>query len=154
VETLNDCPNEDLLLRVGSAVDWKVDGVLQHIGSCDACAATLRDLRTLDLVLATSTPPDPGFTDEVMRAIEAEGAGSTAFAPTAARDRRRDVVVKFLCATMIAFLVLVASATMQGESRILLAPATAVAVAAGLVVAALDGGWRRGPSGWRAAEIG
>jgi hypothetical protein len=69
-----DCPDVDVLIALGVALEWEVDGVLEHVASCDGCRAQLRELSELRHVLAEGVAPRAGFADEVMQVLPTEGS--------------------------------------------------------------------------------
>ena len=67
-----DCPDVDVLVALGAALDWEAEGILDHVASCARCRAQLRELAALRRLMTESVAPRPGFTDEVLRALPAE----------------------------------------------------------------------------------
>jgi predicted anti-sigma-YlaC factor YlaD len=134
---MSACPNEDLLLRIGAAVDWDVEGTLRHVSRCARCAETLAELGTLRAMLTEAHAPDPGFSDEVMRTIEAEERAPIAVT-AALRARLPLTPLRYLCATVIAFAVLMVGGGVQGGAATPAGPALAMALLAGLAAVWTD----------------
>jgi hypothetical protein len=64
-----DCPDADVLLALGTALDWETDGTLDHVASCGDCRAQLRELAELRHLATEDLAPRSGFVDEVVRAL-------------------------------------------------------------------------------------
>ena len=74
--TTANCPDIDVLVALGAALDWEPEGTLAHVASCAACRAQVRELGELRHALTESVVPRPGFTEEVVRALPRERSGS------------------------------------------------------------------------------
>ena len=70
--TTVDCPDTDVLIALGAALEWETDGTLDHVASCAACRAQLRELAELRHALTEGVVPRPGFVDDVVGALPSE----------------------------------------------------------------------------------
>ena len=69
-----NCPDVDVLVALGTALDWETNEMLDHVASCGSCRAQLRELAELRHLVTESVTPRPGFADDVLRALPVEGS--------------------------------------------------------------------------------
>ena len=74
---MNVCLEADDLVALGAAVQWDVDGVLEHLAGCDNCREQLRGLRAVYRAAADTITPVAGFSEAVMQAVGERHAAQT-----------------------------------------------------------------------------
>ncbi len=63
---MNRCLDLDRLVSIGSAVDWQVDELLDHLHDCNNCREELGRLASVRGALGAEETPRPEFVDDVM----------------------------------------------------------------------------------------
>lgn len=74
----SECPGIDALVRLGAALDWQMNGILDHVSGCALCREELSELAAVHAALSAEQRPRPGLVDEVMRELaRAERPGAS-----------------------------------------------------------------------------
>ena len=66
---MNRCLDLDRLVSIGSAVDWQVDELLDHLHDCNICREELGRLQSLHGALSAEEAPRSGLVNDVMADI-------------------------------------------------------------------------------------
>ena len=66
---MSRCLEADVLVSVGTSLDWQPEQALQHLTDCEECRGRLRQLAALHDALAGELEPTRDFTDSVMQSL-------------------------------------------------------------------------------------
>src|SRR5207237_1511391 len=70
VAAVSACLDTDMLASLSAALDWHAAGHLEHLQTCAACTARMRELEHVREVVASGVEPSPGFEDRLMQRLQ------------------------------------------------------------------------------------
>ncbi len=128
---MNRCLDLDRLVSIGSAVDWQVDELLDHLHDCTSCREELGRLQSVHGALSAEEAPRPELVDDVMADLV------TIDARRGSMRRVLSLSVTPLLAGLTAFFAIAMAAT--ATSPVGLGP-----VVVGALTVAIGAGWWNG----------
>jgi len=68
------CPDSERLTSIEQAAEWELSDLVDHFSTCAECRESLLALETLHAELAAVADVRPGFTEEIMDAVDSRSA--------------------------------------------------------------------------------
>ncbi len=72
---MNDCPDTDTLVSLGTVTRWELEETLRHLLECEVCLERIRGLEPIGEALSAEEAVGEGVVEGIMASIQEEARG-------------------------------------------------------------------------------